>query len=226
MRRLLLVLIPLLAVAVYLGGPALLTRAGAYLIDEDPPAPADAIVVLAGSLPDRVLEAVTLYQDGFAPRVILSRGRENAAYAKLDAMGVKLPRVSDLNRAVAEQLKVPPTVITEVGGGMDGGSTLQEAQDVLRYVREQGYKKILLVTSKAHTRRAALIYRTLAAGGVEVIVRPSRYDRFQAQGWWRDRTDIRRVLIEYQKLLVFLLLDRWRIQPVAASPPATVAALG
>ena len=222
MRRLLL-LVVLLAAAAYFAGSGLLALMGEYLIDEDTPAPADVIVVLAGSLPDRILEGVTLYQDGYAPRMILSRGRENAAYAKLDAMGVRLPRLYDLNRSVAEQLGVPPSAITEVGGGMDG-STLLEAQAILSYVRAQGYKRILLVTSKVHTRRAAAIYRHLAAGGVEVIVRPSRYDRFQPQGWWHDRTDIRRVLIEYQKLLVFLLLDRWRVQPVTAAPPATAAA--
>src|SRR5262249_34886623 len=123
--------------------------------------------------------------------------------------------------SVAEQLGVPANAITEVGGGMDG-STLLEAQAMLSYARSQGYKKILLVTSKPHTRRAAAIYRHLADSDVEVIVRPSRYDRFRAQEWWRDRTDVRRVLIEYQKLLVFLLFDRWRSQPLTASPPATV----
>jgi len=224
MRRLLL-LIGALALAAYFAAPMLLRRMGAYLIDEDPPAPADAIVVLAGSVPDRILEGVTLYRDGFAPHMVISRGRENAAYGQLDALGVKLPREHDLNRSVAEQLQVPAAAIAEVGGGMDG-STLQEAQAMLRYAREQGYRKLLLVTSKAHTRRAALIYRTLAAGGFEVVVRPSRYDRFEPQSWWRDRVDLRRVLIEYQKLLGFFLFDRWRIQPITAVPPATATAPG
>lgn len=221
MRRLLLFIVLIAAVAVYFTGSTLLTPIGAYLIDEDPAVPADAIVVLAGSVPDRILEGVTLYQDKLAPRIILSRGRENAAYAKLDALGVKLPRVYDLNRSVAEQLGVPATAIVEVGGGKDG-STLLEAQAMLSYVRAQGYKSILLVSSKSHTRRAAAIYRHLADGGVSVISRPSRFDRFQADGWWRDRTDIRRVLIEYQKLAVFLLLDRWRARPTSEPVPVAV----
>jgi hypothetical protein len=49
---------------------------------------------------------------------------------------------------------------------------------------------------------------------VRIISRPSRYDEFAAQGWWRDRTYRRRVVFEWQKLLAFLLFDRWHFEPV------------
>lgn len=187
---------------------------GRYLIDDEPPATADAIVVLAGSVPDRILEAVALYRDGFAPRIVLSRGRNPAGYRHLRAMGIRIPRLFELNRSVAEQLGVPSDAIAEVGGAE--GSTYDEAQQVLRYVRQHGYAVIFVVTSKHHSRRAAIIYRHLAGPDIRVISRPSRYDNFDPDRWWHSRTFRRRAIIEYEKLVVFLLLERWHLAPVAA----------
>jgi hypothetical protein len=78
------------------------------------------------------------------------------------------------------------------------------------------------VTSKYHTRRAAEIYRYLANGRVQIIASPARDDDFQAETWWRDRISTRRLVIEYQKWLSFMLIDRWQLSPVA--PPSTTPA--
>jgi uncharacterized SAM-binding protein YcdF (DUF218 family) len=209
-------------VAAILFAPMALRAAGRFLIEEQPPERADAIVVLTGSYPDRILEAVALYQEGYATRLILCREPENAGFRKLTQLGVNVPRLFELNRTVAEQLGVPSAAIAVVD--RPAGSTYSEAELVLEYVLQHGYHSILLVTSKYHSRRAARIYRHLAAGRVRVIVRPARDDDFQPDRWWRDRASTRRVVIEYQKLLNFLLVDRWRLPPVPAQPvPAPVA---
>ena len=90
----------------------------------------------------------------------------------------------------------------------------------------RGYRSILLVTSKYHTRRAAEIYRLLAGDRVKIIVRPARDDDFQSEGWWRDRISTRRVIIEYQKLAQ--LRARRPLGPVAggALPAQTPARAG
>ncbi|HEY3186399.1 MAG TPA: hypothetical protein VGJ70_02920, partial [Solirubrobacteraceae bacterium] len=50
--------------------------AGRALVVADPlPAHADAIVVMAGSIADRVLEAADLYRAGIAPRIVVTRER-------------------------------------------------------------------------------------------------------------------------------------------------------
>jgi uncharacterized SAM-binding protein YcdF (DUF218 family) len=188
---------------------------GEYLVEEHEPEPADAIVVLAGSFPDRIMEAVALYRDGFAPRIVLSRERESPATAELRAMGLHFPAGHEWNRMVAEKLGVPATALTEVGG--TAGSTFSETRLLLDYLLGEGHGKILLVTSKLHSYRAALIFRHVAGDKLRIIVRPSRYDRFEADSWWRDRTDLRRVVIEYEKLLVFYLIDRWLSDGVMAA---------
>jgi len=198
----------------------LLPAAGRFLVEADPPAPADAIVVLAGSYPDRILEGVALYKEGLAPRILICREPETAGFRRVSELGVKIPRGYEINRMVAEQLGVPPAAVEILDRG--GDSTYGEAQAVLAEVVRRGYTSILLVTSKYHTRRAAEIYRFLAAGQVKIIAQPARDDDFQSERWWRDRISSRRLIIEYLKWLNFLLVDRWGLSPVA-SPSATPA---
>ncbi|MBX3025506.1 YdcF family protein [bacterium] len=220
-RALAVVGLALLALAV--AALPLLAAAGRFLVEDDPLRRTDAIVVLTGSYPDRIIEAATLYREGWAPRIILCREPENAGFARLRSLGVTVPRLFELNRSVAEQLGVPADAITVLD--RPAGSTYSEAEVVLGDAIAHGYRSILIVTSKYHSTRAARIYRHLAAGRLEIIVRGARDDDFQPAGWWRDRPSTRRVVIEYQKLLTFLLLDRWKMAPVpdAATPAPTPA---
>ena len=211
LRRVVVVILGL-AVLGYLFASPMLRSIGRFLVNDEPPAAADAIVVLSGSIPDRILEAVALYREGLAPRIIVSRGRNPPGFDQLEAMGVHVPQVWDLNRSIAEQLGVPGDAIEEIGGSED--STVDEAQLVLRYALAHREGVLLIVTSKYHSRRASIIYRYLAREHVRIISRPSRYDDFDPERWWHDRTFRRRVVIEYQKMLAFELLDRWQFAPV------------
>jgi uncharacterized SAM-binding protein YcdF (DUF218 family) len=216
LRRALATAAALIALAAF-AAPRLLPAAGRFLVEADPPEPADAIVVLAGSYPDRILEAVELYRARLAPRILICPEPESAGFRRLAELGVSVPRPFDLNRMVAEQLGVPAAAIEVLE--FAGNSTYGEAEAVLQTVLRRGYRSILLVTSKYHTRRAAEIYRFLSGGQVKIIACPARDDDFQAERWWTDRISTRRLIIEYQKWLNFLLIDRWRLSPVAQ--PAT-----
>jgi len=215
MRRFLratLVAVLTLAGGVYLSRASLLERAGSFLIAEDAPLASDAIVVLSGSFPDRILEAVALYRDGYAKQIVLCREPENHALNLLKERGVKIEPGFERNRYVAESLGVPPQAISVIGES--AGSTFGEARQVLRNARERGFHSILLVTSKIHTRRAAVIYRHLAGDSVRIVTRPARDDSFRPDTWWHSRAQVRRVVIEYEKLIVFFFLDRWRTSPL------------
>jgi uncharacterized SAM-binding protein YcdF (DUF218 family) len=215
LRRLSLAALLTLCAVAYLFREPILETAGRSLIVDDAPAKADAIVVLSGSFPDRILEAVALYKDGFAPKIVLCREPDNAAMDRLAELGVHVLRGSGLNRDVAEQLGVPAAAIEVVD--RSAASTFSEALAALQYARDHGYASILLVTSKYHTKRAAWIYRALAGDSIRIISRPAREDSFDPDAWWHDRASTRRVLVEYQKLLVFLLLDQWKAPRIDAN---------
>jgi uncharacterized SAM-binding protein YcdF (DUF218 family) len=192
----------------YVGRRALLTAIGGFLIVRDQPLPADAIVVLSGSLPDRILEAVDLYHAHLAPRIILTREQPLPGLGEVRARGATLAEHHEQNSSVAQQLGVPGDAIAVMPAATS--STLAETQALIAYLQAQGIHSVLLITSKAHARRAGLIFRRVAGGALRVAVCPSRYDPFSADKWWYERAFVRRVVIEYGKLLTYVVVDRWR----------------
>src|SRR5919204_6466566 len=92
-----------------------LLGAGRTLVVVDPlPAHADAIVILAGSVPDRTLEAADLYRAGIAPRVIVTREEARRGDPALHARGVFLPENDDLTLTALAQLGVPSSAIVHL----------------------------------------------------------------------------------------------------------------
>src|SRR5262245_12416865 len=207
MRRLLRVV--LVVVAAALAGVAC---AGRILEVADPlPAKADAIVIMAGSIPDRVLEAADLYKTGLAPRVVVSRERQRAADYPLRARGVYLPEGDELTRGALHKLGVPDTAVVLLR--RRGRSTMSEARTIARWACTNHLHNLVVVTSRAHTRRARLILRQSLGPTIQLAVTPSRYDTFPAWRWWRVRHHAKNVLREYEKLVHYWLQERWQIEP-------------
>ncbi len=202
-----------LAALLYAARQPLLTALGRFLVAGDAAHPADAIVVLSGSLPDRMLEAVDLYHAGLAPRIILTREPLPPGLDVLRQRGLNLPEPHEENLMIGEQLGVPAAAISTMP--TPASSTIAEAALVIRFLHTEGIKSILLVTSKTHARRAGLIFRHLAGDRVQIAVCPSPYDPFTAETWWHQRGLARRVVTEYGKLLNYLCIDRWRHWPAS-----------
>ncbi len=193
--------------AAYVARVPLLTALGSFVVSSEQPREADAIVVLSGSVPDRMLEAVDLYQAGYAPRILLTEERSRPGVDILRARGGDIPDKHDLNLSVAEQLGVPRAAITLLPE--PANSTVSEADVALAHLQRAGARRVLVVTSKMHSYRAGLIYRARAGPDLEVIAVASRHDPYRADRWWHSRGYIRRLVFEYQKLIVFHLRDRW-----------------
>lgn len=192
--------------------------AGRVLVVSDPlPAHADAIVILAGSIPDRVLEAADLYRAGVAPRVVVTRERIRRGDAALRARGVRLPEGDDLTVAALAQLGVPPraTVVLR----RRSSSTDSEAMTIARWACTHHVTRLVVVTSRPHTLRSRLILRQALGPSVALTIRPSRYDDFSPTRWWRIRRDAKTVLSEYQKLAHYWLREHWTIRKCGGLAP-------
>jgi uncharacterized SAM-binding protein YcdF (DUF218 family) len=186
--------------------------AGRFLVVADPlPAHADALVVLAGSIADRALEAADLYRTGIAPVVVITRERAPTASARLRARGVVLPESDALLRQALLGLGVPADAIVRLRRRTS--STETEARTIARWACRHGVRRLVVVTSKAHTRRARLILRRALGPTVTLTIRPARDDPFPAARWWRVRHAAKVVLVEYEKLADYWLAERWRIPP-------------
>ncbi len=68
---------------------------------------------------------------------------------------------------------------------------------------------VILVTSRAHTRRVRLLWRRLAPGQGRVIVRAASGDPFDPRHWWRNTRDALDVVRE-----VLGLLNAWAGLPL------------
>jgi len=196
----------LIITILYVGG---CRRAGSWLVKEDVPAHADAMVILMGGFPDRVLETVDLYHDGKAGRLIIVE-ESMGPYLLLEARGADVIRTTEQARDAAVALGVPADNISMLPG--EARSTLDEALIVRDYLRDKpDIDTLVLVSSPAHMRRAMMIFRSaMKYAGIPVLVgcSPSAYTNFNPEKWWKNKEDIQIVLTEYLKITSFVFFER------------------
>jgi uncharacterized SAM-binding protein YcdF (DUF218 family) len=204
MRRLVRRTLLLLVAIVIVAGSWFVYYGGRYLQHEDPLAKADAIFVPGGTRVERMLEGYDLYRGGYAPLIVLSPGRPEPAESLLRSRGITLPSDVELQRDVLLQLGVPPAGIFATPGYLD--NTAQEAAWLTDLAHAHGWHRVIVVTSKLHTRRSGVAFRrALSPAGVEVVMRATRYDVADPARWWRTRADFRFGISEWQKLIAYRL---------------------
>jgi uncharacterized SAM-binding protein YcdF (DUF218 family) len=192
MRRFRLLIILFIVLIVIL----LASRAARFLALDDPQK-SDAIVVLAGETNDRPVRALELLRQGIAPRVFLDAQTKNRLYnQQLIDIAQKyvdgLPEVSNV--------KVCPIV---------GLSTYAEADDVSRCLQPFGVRRVLIVTSEFHTRRALIIFRHRLPQ-YQFHAAAARNSTQFGEAWWTNREWAKNTFDEWSKLIWFEAVDRWR----------------
>lgn len=181
-----------------------LTALGGYLVASDPPAAADAVLVLGGDPAERAWEAADLYREGWAPRIVLTTPLTAPAVAALAARGVVLAEEPQLARQVLQGLGVPAEAVLPMPEFVN--STESEARAFRAFAAGRGWRRVLVVSSPFHTRRSRTLFRqVMRETGIEVRVIPSRHGQYRAADWWRGRQDVLTLIIEYQKLLFYAL---------------------
>lgn len=181
---------------------AFLPFAGRFLVIDDPPQASDAVFVLAGARVERWLEAVDLYRERIAPRIVLSPGRMEPAEEDLRRTGVRIPNDGEIARDAMIQLGIPGEAIAILPGSLD--NTAHEAAALRTFVATTGWKTVTVVTSRYHTRRTRFAFaREFRGTDLSILVRATRHDRSDPRRWWRSRSDARFVINELQKLLAY-----------------------
>ncbi len=161
-----------------------------------PPARADAIVVLGGGVgesgeggqgyQERVKKAVELYRAGHAERLVFSTGWTYTFHE------------ANLMRALAVSLGVPEAAIILE---KKAGSTYENARFVRALAGPRGWKRILLVSSPYHMRRALLTFRKQAPE-LEVLPTPAT-SAFYAHKRGANVSQLRGLLHEYLGILEY-----------------------
>ncbi len=183
---------------VTLGHVWLLSRIGSFLEFEDPLEPAAAVVILFGHLPFRELEAASLYHEGWAPKIMLTRKKPQEEQETLKEIGFNPERRWEFSRKVLLRLGVPSSAI--LIAQEEANSTLEEVGVVARAFQLET-APIILVTSKVHGRRVRLIWNHVTQNRVRAIVRLARGDPFDSTRWWKKTRWALALVREYLGLL-------------------------
>jgi len=159
-----------------------------YLVVEDPPGPADAIVVMAGDPGyERTTAAAALMRASDVPVLLLTGGEPGPGDS------------AESLRARALALGVPAARIRlEERSRSTRGAVLALAP----MLADAHARTVTLVTSPYHARRAAAAARR-AWPGVLVRSRPASPSLWRPEGWWAHGGSRRIVVSEYVKLLYY-----------------------
>jgi uncharacterized SAM-binding protein YcdF (DUF218 family) len=180
---------------------------GQFLVKEDRPQKADLIVCLSGSWADRTLSAADLYRAGWGQRVFLFREEKPVGYELLQRRGIRLPETRDLAREILLRSGLPKSAI--FSGERESTSTYDEACQIRDFLRLHPFSHLILVTSKFHSKRAYLTFRSLLSDPqIRILSLPTPYDEFDPQGWWKKERSREWLFLEYQKFLASLLRGR------------------
>jgi uncharacterized SAM-binding protein YcdF (DUF218 family) len=183
----------------YLVSGRLFQDLGEFLVFDERPSHSDAIVVLLSGIEyyPRLIEAASLYRNGSAERIIINGNRKDDVLRGLEKDGFQpcCPWYENSLR-VLSLLGVPRDKVIYINAE-DAYETATEAEAVGKMILQMGYKKIILVTSKYHTRRARYIWSKMYDGKLSVCSVSAKIDPYDPGGWWKDGRQIRWLMTEY-----------------------------
>ncbi|HTV59079.1 MAG TPA: YdcF family protein [Verrucomicrobiae bacterium] len=160
----------------YFARHPLLRLAGGFWVAGESPQASDAIVILSDDdfSADRASRAAQLFKEGFAPRIVAS-GRYLRPYAS----------IADLMHHDLTDRGIPDSAI--VLFPLHADDTLEEATALSQFLSSRGWKRVLVVTSNYHTRRARYIYERVLPPGFELRVISAPDSEYDPDNWWRTR---------------------------------------
>lgn len=196
----------ILVALLYVGG---CRRTGSWLVKKEVPVHADALVILMGNFPERVLEAIDLYNEERAGKMIIVQ-ESMGPYKLLESKGADILSTTEQACNSATALGIPEERITILPG--DARSTLNEAAIICQYLADKPeIDTLILVSSPTHMRRASMIFKSaFKTRGLPVYVgcSPSRHSAFSPEKWWRRKEDAQAVASELIKIVSFQLFEK------------------
>lgn len=184
-------------IVVVLVAATLFFTVGRWLVVEDPLAHADAIVILSGRLPERAIEAARVFKAGYSDQVWISPPL--APVEELKAMKIAFLGEDFYNEKVLIAEGVPPDDIRILDH--PDANTEAEVRQVAEVLHNSKLHSVIIVTSKAHTRRVRTIWKKLVGSDPRMMVHYAPDDTYDGAHWWRHTRDALDVVRETLGLL-------------------------
>jgi len=160
---------------------------GYYLSPQNEAQKSDAIVVVSGGqTTSRAQKGIELFKQGYAPVVIFSGAALDDGPSNAFAMR---------EQALAAGIPSDRIYIDEISQ-----NTYENAIHTKEIINSIGAKKIILVTSPYHQRRANQTFRAVLGQSYEVLGVSAFDDRWSKSQWWRRGFPLFITLSELWKL--------------------------
>jgi uncharacterized SAM-binding protein YcdF (DUF218 family) len=186
---------------------------GQWLQYQPPLEKGDYLVPLAGD-DNRLLTAIELYKQGYAPIILLSNGYVpplTRAEKLQGELGHPVIHAHQLRREFLDHLGVPAAATAEFGES--NVSTAAEAESLRQYLGSRPVK-VILVTSPFHARRATIIFKNQMPRAQFLVAVTPEYRL--SDPWWREQASALQTMSEVTKLMFFWLGGVFR--PPAPAP--------
>jgi uncharacterized SAM-binding protein YcdF (DUF218 family) len=188
-------------------------------VETQPARNADGIVVLTGGS-SRVSDAMELLAGGYGKRLLISGVHPTSA-------------ASDISRRLPDNQSLLGCCVDLDYSAIN---TRSNAAETKRWVRERGFKSLIVVTSNYHMPRA-IVEMSHAMPDVTLIPFAVVGDKWRDEPWWTSGATFRLLLSEYAKYVAVEvrvrladlgldLVPEWPDQPTGSLPqrPATAQA--
>lgn len=196
----------LLSCCAVLGAVLLVEFGDEWLVVEKPLAKADAILILGGSATfrERTSRAAELYQQGLAPRIILTNDGQKGGWSdELQRNPYFVERAQwnlEEKGVPKEKIFIAPQVVE---------STYDEAVTIRNYSQENSLDSLAVVTSDFHTRRALYIFEKIfgADSAKQIgIYAAEKNQSSNSRSWLQNKQRRGFVTAEYIKMIYYWLI--------------------
>lgn len=177
----------------------ILCKLGEFLILDKKPEKSDVVVVLNTDVEyyPRLIEAAAIYNKGVADKIVINGNRKTDILRALESKGFELCCHWCENRLrILSLLGVPRDSVICISAE-DAYDTISEANSVGKELVRMGYSRILITTSKYHTRRASLIWEKQFGENFSISTVSAKTDPYDPHGWWKEGRQLRWVMAEY-----------------------------
>ncbi|MDB5559229.1 MAG: hypothetical protein JWQ36_2163 [Enterovirga sp.] len=164
-------------------------------VERDPPAGADAIVALTGGA-QRITDAIELLGRGFGGRLLITGVNERTSREEI-------ARLSPGQRRLVQCC---------VDLDYRARNTVGNAEETRRWVRENGFQSLIVVTSNYHMPRT-MVELDHALPQTRKLPHPVVTRAIDPAGWWGNLSAMRLLASEYLKFMTVSVRTRLSASP-------------
>jgi hypothetical protein len=181
----------------------ILRATGRVLVLDEPVAPADIIVIAPDSAGAGVLQAADLVHGGIATRVAVFTDPPGGEDLEFIRRGLPYEDLAARQIRQLEWLGITDVVkIPRFEAGSEG-----ESRILAPWCDQYAIRSVIFVAARDHSRRIRrVLNREMKGHTTRVMVQAERYSGFDPDRWWESRGGIRIAIIEFEKLMLDVVL--------------------